>query len=82
MRLNYFTKLSLTPLTVLVDYFGQEITDALAVAEHFRGLSDLVSYRFALTRMVADMLRGLTHNRRMRFWSAMPKSAARIPDRR
>jgi nicotinate phosphoribosyltransferase len=27
------------PLTVLVDYFGQEITDALAVAEHFRGLS-------------------------------------------
>ena len=28
------------PLTVLVDYFGQEITDALAVAEHFRGLSD------------------------------------------
>jgi nicotinate phosphoribosyltransferase len=28
------------PLTVLVDYFGREITDALAVAEHFRGLSD------------------------------------------
>ena len=28
------------PLTVLVDYFGQEITDALAVAEHFRGLSE------------------------------------------
>ena len=24
------------PLTVLVDYFGQEITDGLAVAEHFR----------------------------------------------
>jgi nicotinate phosphoribosyltransferase len=28
------------PLTVLVDYFGQEITDGLAVAEHFRELSD------------------------------------------
>jgi len=27
-------------LTVLVDYFGQEITDGLAVAEHFRELSD------------------------------------------
>ena len=25
------------PLTVLVDYFGQEITDGLAVAEHFHG---------------------------------------------
>jgi nicotinate phosphoribosyltransferase len=28
------------PLTVLVDYFGQEITDALTVAGHFRGLSE------------------------------------------
>ena len=27
------------PLTVLVDYFGQEITDGLAVAEHFHGHS-------------------------------------------
>lgn len=29
-----------TPLTVLIDYFGQEITDALAVANHFSDLSD------------------------------------------
>ena len=29
-----------SPLTVLVDYFGQEVTDALAVAEHFRDLSE------------------------------------------
>jgi len=29
-----------TPLTVLVDYFGQEITDALAVANHFPDLSE------------------------------------------
>ena len=28
------------PLTVLVDYFGQEITDGLAVAEHFHGHSE------------------------------------------
>jgi nicotinate phosphoribosyltransferase len=27
------------PMTVLVDYFGQEITDALAVARHFPGLA-------------------------------------------
>ena len=29
-----------TPLTVLVDYFGAEITDALAVATRFRDLAD------------------------------------------
>ena len=31
----------------------------------------LVSYRFALTRMAADMLKGLTHNHHMPFLSAM-----------
>lgn len=29
-----------TPLTVLVDYFGQEITDSLAVCEHFSNLAE------------------------------------------
>ena len=50
------------PLTVLVDYFGQEITDALAAARRFPELAAEVALQFVWTHMAAALSRSWTRS--------------------
>ena len=50
---NVSSNSSRCTMTVLVDYFGQEITDALAVARRFPELAAEVALRFVWTHMAA-----------------------------
>ena len=61
------------PLTVLVDYFGKEIDDALAVCHHFSNLAKegRLAVLCALIRMVVVSFKGLIHSFLMLCLTAM-----------
>ena len=59
------------PMTVLVDYFGCEISDALAVCARFPDLAGSGSCRSDWTRMAGASWKGSILRRAMRCWSAM-----------
>ena len=71
------------PLTVLVDYFGREVTDALAVCRRFPELAAAGRSPFASTPMAAATSRSSISRAPMRCWSATRRrrSAATAPRR-
>ena len=59
------------PMTVLVDYFGREITDALAVCARFPELAAArADCRSGWTRMAAGSWKGSIRPRATRCWNA------------
>ena len=58
------------PMTVLADYFGREITDALAVCARFPDLAATGGCRSGWTRMAGASWKGSIRPRATRCWNA------------